>query len=94
MDTKPILKKHLCLLDNIVLCPTMTMGFSCMNKKTGTVSGKKSISFKTSATLWEAIIFIASLFFALYTIRCMMQIKMKRKIVRKMKKGRGLFWKK
>ncbi len=94
MDTKPILKKHLCMLDNIVLCPSLTLGLSCLNKKTGEISGKKSVSFKTNASLLEAMIFIASLFFALYTLRCMMQMKMKRKIVKKMKKGRGFFWQK
>ncbi len=94
MDAKPILKRHLCLLDNIVLCPSVTLGFFCRNKKTGEASGKKSVSFQTNTTLWEAMILIASLFAVLYTLRCMMQMKMKRSIMKKMKKGRGLFWKK
>ncbi len=94
MDMKPIIKRHLCLLDNLVLCPTMTLGLSCLNKKTGDISGKKSVSFKMSATLWQTMIFLSSLFFALYTLRCMMRMKERRKILRSLKKRRGMFRKK
>ena len=94
MDMKPVLKRHLCLLDHIVLCPTVTLGLSCLNKKNGEMSGKKSVSFKMSATLWQTVIFFSSLFFALYTLRCMMRMKERRKILRGLKKRRGMFWKK
>ncbi|MBR5295738.1 MAG: hypothetical protein IKU24_04010 [Clostridia bacterium] len=94
MEIMPIIKRHLSLLDHLVLLPTITLGLSCLNQKTGEISPRKSVSFKTGVTIRQIFIFLSTAFFALYTLRCLMRIKQRRKFIRKMKKRRGNFWKK
>lgn len=93
MDIKPMARSCRSYLESIVLCPSVTLGLSCFNKRTGASSGQKSISMKVSTTLFQMLIFFAGIMMTLHVLCRFFRMKERRKIKRKMKKGKKWAWK-
>ena len=81
-------------LDSIVLRPTVTLGISLFDKRTGKCSGQRSLCLKKSATVTQMLLVLAymtAFFFFLYRL---MHWKTVRNVKKKLKRRKKWTWKK
>ncbi len=77
-------------LESIVLRPSFTFSLSHQNKKSGSISGTKHLSFSACITLWNMMMWMMAAFFAmkffLWLFRMNEERKIRKKLRRKKKK--------
>ena len=94
MNLLPTVNACRSYLDSIVLRPSVTLGLSLFDKRTGRSSGQKSLSLKKSATLLQFILFMAWAAALLYTLCRLMHWKTVCSVKRKLKRRKKWLWKK
>ncbi len=62
-------------MDRIVLRPHLSLGYSAQNKRTGKISGPKTLTFSTSTTLWRGLLMVLSVFVAIQAMMCFFRMK-------------------
>lgn len=73
-------------LENVVLLPTLSVSLSHHNKKTGSRSGPRSLSFSACITLWNLMMWIIGILLAMKIFVWIFKMKESKKIKKKMRK--------
>lgn len=90
MDLMPIAKNCRCFLDGFVLSPSLTLGLSSYNKKTGKSSGPKSITICTTTTLYKLMVFFLALMMLFRLFHLVSRIKDRAFYRKKMRRKRKM----